>query len=196
MDDFPPGEVTRILADLGREEADRNEATHRLFELVHAELRRLAGGLMRDERPDHTLQATALVNEAYLRLVDGDGRIEWENRAHFFGIAATAMRRILVEHARERGAAKRGGDWKRVTLDEEIARSGVSDAEILDLDRVLTRLADLDPRMARVVDLRVFAGMEMKEIARILGVSERTVHGDWRMAKMWLSRELSGEGQS
>jgi RNA polymerase sigma factor (TIGR02999 family) len=194
MNDSRRGEVTRILMDLGRDDVDQIAASNRLFEAVYAELRRLAGGMMRGERRDHTLQPTALVHETYLRLVGGS-EIEWRNRAHFFGIAASAMRRILVEHARQRAAAKRGGAWKRVTLDSEIAQPGVSDVEVLDLDRALTNLAELDGRAARVVELRVFAGMEMKEIAHILGVSERTVHGDWRVAKMWLARELS-EGAS
>lgn len=193
MDKTPAGEITQILSSLARDAADSGAMASRLFELVYAELHRMAGALMRHERPGHTLQATALVNETYLRLVE-DRPVEWKGRAHFFGIAATAMRRILVEHARERAAAKRGGGWERVTLDEEIARSGVSDAEILDLDVALTRLAEMDARSARVVELRIFAGMEMKEIALILGVSERTVHGDWHVARMWLARELS-EGE-
>jgi len=186
------GEVTRILTDLKRDDVDKISASNRLFEVVYAELRRLATRLMRDERRGHTLQPTALVNETYLRLVGGAGT-EWENRAHFFGTAATAMRRILVEHARRRAAAKRGGGWQRVTLDEEIVRPGVSDVEVLDLNRALTRLGEMDGRMARIVELRVFAGMEMEEIARILDISERTVYGDWRVAKMWLARELSEE---
>jgi len=186
-------EISRILVDLNRENVDRIALANRLFEVVYGELRRLAGGLMRSERPDHTLQPTALVNEMYLRLV-GDSEIEWENRSHFFGAAAAAMRRILVEHARQHDAAKRGGGWTRVTLDDGIPGTGSPDIEVLDLDRALTRLAEMDERMERVVELRVFAGMEMKEIAHVLGVSERTVYDDWRIAKMWLARELS-EGQ-
>jgi RNA polymerase sigma factor (TIGR02999 family) len=190
MQETPAGEITRILSNLGRSDLDPGVVTGRLFELVYAELRRMAGGLMRNERPDHTLQPTALVNEAYLRLVEG-APVEWESRAHFFGIAATAMRRILVEHARERATAKRGGGWRRITLDGVIGQSGVTDAEILDLDLALNRLAEMDARMARVVEMHVFAGMGMTEIAHTLRVSERTVHGDWRMARMWLARELS-----
>ena len=186
------GEVTRILTDLKRDDVDKIAASNRLFEVVYGELRRLAARLMRDERRGHTLQPTALVNETYLRLVGGGGT-EWENRAHFFGTAATAMRRILVEHARRRSAAKRGGGWQRVTLDEEIVRPGISDVEVLDLNRALNLLGEMDGRMARIVELRVFAGMEMDEIARILDLSERTVYGDWRVAKMWLARELSEE---
>jgi RNA polymerase sigma factor (TIGR02999 family) len=190
MNDLSRGEITRILVDLGRDGVDRPAISNHLFEVVYGELRRLAAGMMRGERPDHTLQPTALVNETYLRLVD-DTQIDWQNRAHFFGIAATAMRRILVEHARQRATEKRGGGWQRVTLDGEIAQPDASDIEVLDLDRALSRLGELDGRAARVVELRVFAGMEMREIAHILEVSERTVHGDWRMAKMWLARELS-----
>jgi RNA polymerase sigma-70 factor, ECF subfamily len=188
------GEISRILVDLNREHGDHVALANRLFEVVYGELRRLAGGLMRSERPGHTLQPTALVNEMYLRLV-GDSGIEWENRAHFFGAAAAAMRRILVEHARRHAAAKRGGGWTRVTLDDRIPGTDPPDIEVLDLDRALTQLFEMDERMERVVELRIFAGMEMKEIAHVLGVSERTVYDEWRVAKMWLARELS-EGQS
>jgi RNA polymerase sigma factor (TIGR02999 family) len=190
MDPSGGGEVTRLLAGMGRGDLDRVDAVNRLFGVVYGELRRLAAGLLREERPDHTLQPTALVNEAYLRLVNG-APVPWQNRAHFFGIAATAMRRILVEHARRRAAAKRGGSWQRVTLDERIETDARFDIEILDLDRLLSRLGAMDGRMERVVEMRVFCGMEMGEIAHILGVSERTVHNDWRIAKMWLTRELS-----
>jgi RNA polymerase sigma-70 factor (ECF subfamily) len=186
--------ITQILAGLkGRGEPSR-AAADRLFEAVFDELRRLAGGLMNRERAGHTLQATALVNEAYIRLVD-DSKIDWRNRAHFFGIAARAMRQILVDHARQRAAGKRGGGWRRVTLDDGVALTDQPDIEILDLDRVLTELAGMDERMARVVELRVFAGMSVEETAHILGVSVRTVHNDWRVAKMWLARQLS-EGTS
>ena len=184
------GEITHLLAGLGRAGAERDDALNRLFGVVYAELRGLAAGLMRRERAGHTLQPTALVHEAYLRLVDGDA-VAWENRAHFFGVAATAMRRILVEHARRRAASKRGGKWQRVTLDERIAAEVSADLEILDLDRLLARLGEMDRRMERVVEMRVFCGMEMAEIAHILGVSERTVHNDWRVARMWLARALA-----
>jgi RNA polymerase sigma-70 factor, ECF subfamily len=191
-------EITRLLGELGAADVDQPAARNRLFVVLYGELRRLAGDLMRHERRDHTLQPTALVNEAYLRLVDAPGA-HWENRAHFFGIAASAMRQILVEHARRRSAAKRGGGGERVSLDEAMDSPGetppVSDAEILDLDRALTALGQLDERAARIVELRVFAGLEMKEIAQMLGVSERTIHGDWRIARMWLAREL-GDGSA
>jgi len=185
------GETTRLLSDLGGHGPDRTEAAKRLFVVVYDELRRLAAYLMRNQ-PDHSLQPTALVNEAYLRLMGGDG-ISWENRAHFFGIAASAMRQLLVDHARHRGAAKRGGDLERVPFDEAMGVSVIPDAELLDLDRAMTRLAAEDERMAQIVELRLFAAMEMKEIAHVTGVSERTVYNEWRVARMWLARELLKE---
>jgi RNA polymerase sigma factor (TIGR02999 family) len=166
---------------------------NRLFAAVHGELRRIAGRLMRDERPGHTMQATELVHEAYLRLVD-DKAIGWQGRAHFFGVAARAMRQILVDHARERAAAKRGGGLQRVALDDRVGLVGADVLDLLDLDRVLTGLAAFDERMAKVVEYRVFAGMSVEEVALVLGVSARTVHNDWRVAKMWLSRQLAGGG--
>ena len=183
------GEVTRILRILSGNEADRAKATDRLFEVTFSELRRLAASLMRKERSDHTLQATALVNEAYIRLV-GSEPLDWQGRAHFYGTAAAAMRRVLVEHARRRSAEKRGGGWEKIELSEKLQLAGRSDWEILDLDQTLTRFAGVDPRAARVVELRVFGGFREKEIAKILGVSERTARCDWRVAAMWLSREL------
>lgn len=188
------GNITRILNRLSDEGSSKAEAIDRLFEAVYPELGRLAGAMMRDERPDHTLAPAALVNEAYLRLV-GETDIEWQNRAHFFGIAATAMRRILVDYARRRSAAKRGGGWERVTLNSRLGGSGMPDVEVLDLDRALTQLTEMDERAGRVVELRVFAGMKTREIARILDVSERTVDSDWRAAKMWLKKRLSEESR-
>lgn len=183
-------EMTRILAGFPEEGTDHRAAADRVFELAYAELRRLASDLMRRERTDHTLRPTALVNEAYLRLVD-DSRVEWQSRAHFFGIAARAMRQILVEHARRRGAAKRGGGRARVTLDSGIALSAAPDITLIRLDEILSKLADFDARMARIVELRVFAGMNVREVAHVLGVSSRTVDNDWSVAKMWVSRELA-----
>lgn len=185
-----PGDITRILNRMDDNGLDRAEATNYLFEAVYPELGRLAGAMMRNESPGHTLAPAALVNEAYLRLM-GNAEIKWQNRAHFFGIAATAMRRVLVEHARRRAAAKRGGDWERVTLHSRLSGSGTPEVEILDLDRALTQLAELDQRMARVVELRIFAAMKTLEIARLLDVSERTVVGEWHAAKMWLKKKLS-----
>lgn len=195
MGEAPRVEITRILVDLRHQGADRAAITNQLFDGIYRELRRIAASMMRRERSGHTLQATALVHEAYLRLIDDTG-IQWEDRAHFFGIAASAMRQILVQHARRRGAAKRGGGWARVTLDDQIGAAPPSEVRVLDLDRALTGLAEMDGRMARVVELRVFGGLEVKEVAQVLDVSERTIAGDWRMAKAWLARELSGESSS
>ncbi len=147
---------------------------------------------MREERPDHTLQPTALVNEAYCRLVD-QKRMGWQNRAHFFGVAARAMRQILVDHLRKRNAAKRGGGLYRITLDDRLGVGCDRDMKVFELDEALTRLAGMDERMAKVVELRVFGGMTVEEVAHILGVSMRTVQNDWRVARMWLSREFTGE---
>ena len=145
---------------------------------------------MKRERANHTLQPTALVHEAYLKLV-GDPGARWESRAHFFGAAARAMRQILVDHARRHHAHKRGGELDRVTLDEEIADSNARSFEILALNDALEKLAAKDPRMARVVELRIFGGLVSKEVAHVLGFSKRTVDEDWKMAKMWLARELA-----
>ena len=192
MTESGDGEITRILKIVSSDREDRAAATERLFEVAYHELRELAAALMRRERAGHTLQATALVNEAYLRLL-GNTPIEWQDRAHFFGIVAKAMRRVLVEHARRRSADKRGGGWEKVTLDERVALGGRSELEILELDRILSRFAEIDPRAAHVVELRVFAGASEKEIAEVLKISQRTVRGDWRVASMWLARELRGK---
>ncbi len=183
-------EVTRILCALQKDPERGHEAAKRLFALVYRELRHVAGHLMREEAPGHTLEATALVHEAYLRLVDTD-TLDWRSRAHFFGIAARAMRRILVDHARERAAAKRGGGLRRVKLDTQVGLRGIEELDLLALDEVLTELAKIDERMARVVEYRVFAGMSVEQVAHILGISVRTVHNDWRVAKMWLTRQLA-----
>jgi RNA polymerase sigma factor (TIGR02999 family) len=191
MTETPHDELTEILLSFKGTEADGHSDTDRIFKIVYNELRRIAGGLMRAERPEHTLQPTALVNEAYCRLVD-QTRMEWQNRAHFFGVAARAMRQILVDYSRKRNAAKRGGDLQRITLDERLGVEVDMDLEVFELDEALTRLAQMDERMAQVVELRVFGGMTVEEVAHILGVSMRTVQNDWRVAKMWLSREFTG----
>lgn len=190
MGDEERSEITQILLSLDAEHIDRHKAADRLFDVAYSELRRLASDLMRGERPDHTLQSAALVHEAYLRLVD-DKQVKWQNRAHFFGIAARAMRQILVDHARRRGAAKRGGGWQKVTLDDDLGLEEASDVEILHIEDVLTRLADMHERMARIVELRIFGGLTMVEIAHVIGLSRQTVHDDWRVAKMWINRELA-----
>ena len=158
---------------------------------IYAELHRLAHHHMRAERSGRTLQTTALVNEAYLRLVD-TRRIRWESRAHFLGVAAQAMRRVLVDAARARGARKRGGAESPVVLDEALLAAPERSASLLALDDALTALASVDPRKSQMVELRYFAGLSVAETATVLGVSPETVHRDWRVAKAWLLRELSG----
>jgi RNA polymerase sigma-70 factor, ECF subfamily len=164
------------------------EIQERLFETIYAELREMAARILRRERPDHTLQPTALVHEAYLRLIDSE-RVPWQGRAHFFGAAARAMRQILVDHARKRKAAKRAG--QRVTLDDDLAVKHRPEIDILEIDDLLARLSNLDPRMGRVAELRVFGGLSIRELSLVLSVSERTVDGDWALAKKWIRRELS-----
>jgi RNA polymerase sigma factor (TIGR02999 family) len=194
MDESSRSKDTQIFLDLQMERITGAEATDRVFGLVYEELRRLAAALMRGERANHTLQATALVHALYCRLID-ETRIEWQSRAHFFGVAARAMRQILVDHARQRARAKRGGGWQRVTLDDRLESRAVSETEILRLDNALNRLAELDERMARVVELRAFGGLSAEDAAQVLGVTSRTIQSDWRMAEMWLARELDEGGQ-
>jgi RNA polymerase sigma factor (TIGR02999 family) len=158
--------------------------------LVYAELRRLARSYLQRERESHTLQPTALVHEAYLRLVD-QTRVTWENRAHFFGVAAQLMRRILVDHARARDAVKRGGSAVKLSLEEGHFRPEASEGDLLALDEALERLGATDARMSRVVEMRFFGGLSEAETAEVLGISDRTVRRDWQMAKLWLYRELS-----
>jgi RNA polymerase sigma factor (TIGR02999 family) len=159
---------------------------------VYAELHRLAHHQMRAERRGSTLQTTDLVNEAYLRLVDTH-RVRWESRAHFLGVAAQAMRRVLVDAARARGARKRGGGAPLIPLDESPPAVSERGASLVALDDALSALADVDPRKSRVVELRYFGGLSVTETAAVLGVSPETVHRDWRVAKAWLLRELSDE---
>ncbi len=183
-----PADVTTLLALVSG--GDR-VAMASLFDVLYRELRRLAVSTMRSERPDHTLQPTALVHEAFLRLTAGDTPIE--NRRHFFGIAATAMRRILVEHARARHAGKRGGHAPRVPLDGvDLALPVVLDAvDVEALDGALTQLATLDERQARIVELRFFAGLSVEETAGVVGLSPRTVKREWQLSRAWLRREMS-----
>ncbi|HEX7317646.1 MAG TPA: sigma-70 family RNA polymerase sigma factor [Pyrinomonadaceae bacterium] len=184
-----PSEVTRLLADWN---SGDESALDRLMPLVYAELRRLARLHLRHERPGHTIQPTALINEAYLRLVDLKD-VHWQNRAHFFGIAAQAMRRVLVDHARARLAHKRGGGALQVSLAEVAAVAEAPTADLLALDEALEELAKVDPRKARVVELRFFGGLSVEETAEVLKVSAATVIHDWRMAKAWLYREVKHE---
>jgi RNA polymerase sigma-70 factor, ECF subfamily len=170
-----------------------DDALERLMPLVEAELRRLAGAYMRRERREHTLQATALVNEAFLRLTDAR-RVRWQDRAHFLGISARLMRRVLVDHARHRGYQKRGGGAQRVTLHEELATLDPA-LDVVALDLALDALAKVDVRKSRTVELRFFGGLSVEETAEVLQVSPDTVKRDWRLAKLWLLRELEGEAQ-
>lgn len=182
----PRSEITELL----KEWSDgRAGAFDRLAPQIYAELRRLASSYMRRERADHTLQPTALVNEAFLKLVD-QRAVRWQNRAHFFGIAAQAMRRILVDHARARSAGKRGDGAQAIPLDDASAIAAMPDVDLLALDEALTRLARLDPQQSRVVELRFFGGLTMEETAEVLRVSPATVGREWTMAKAWLYAEL------
>lgn len=179
--------VTVLLEELQQGVPGAAEA---LIPAVYAELRKLAANYMRSERASHTLQPTALVHEAFLKLVDQRDQ-NWQNRSHFFGIAAQLMRRILLDHARRRSAQRRGGGH-RVTLQDGMALAGAPQLDLLELNSALDRLAALDPRQAKVVELKFFAGLEIEEIAAVTGTSPATVKRDWVMAKAWLSRELKG----
>jgi RNA polymerase sigma factor (TIGR02999 family) len=181
-----PGEVTQLLKAMSQGDGKAAEA---LFPLVYAELHRLARSYMRRERPDHTLQATALINEAYLRLAHQD--IDWNSRAHFIGIAAQVMRRVLVDYARVHGAEQRGGALKRVELREELVISPRQLDQAVLLDEALRKLETHNPRQARVVELRHFGGLSVDQIASLLGVAPRSVKRDWSIARVWLFRELS-----
>jgi RNA polymerase sigma-70 factor, ECF subfamily len=184
-----PGAVTELL----RAWTDGDDgALERLTPLVAAELRRLARAHMRRERQGHTLQTTALMNEAFLRLTDAR-RVRWQDRSHFIGMAARLMRRVLVDHARSRGYVKRGGNVRRVTLDEGLVAAGEPALDVVELDRALEALAAVDARKSRVIDLRFFGGLSVEETAEVLQVSTDTVKRDWRLAKLWLLRELAGQ---
>jgi RNA polymerase sigma factor (TIGR02999 family) len=180
-------EITELIADVRRGD---NVAAEDLFRRVYRELRQLAANYMRRERRDHTLQPTALVHEAYLRVLK-ERDVSYENRAHFFGVAANVMRRILVDHARAHRAEKRGGRDVKVTLEDTPAIAVENFDYILDVDEALDRLAVLDPRQARIVELRFFAGLSVEQTAEVLGVTSRTVVRDWRVARAWLQRELA-----
>ncbi len=165
------------------------EALSRLIPLVYQELHRMAVRYMRRERPGHTLQASGLVNEAYLKLVD-QKNVQWQNRAHFFGIASQLMRRILVDHARTRIRGKRGGDITKISLDETAVVSMDKAAEFIMLDNALRGLAEIDPQKSRIVEMKIFCGLSTEEIAVVEKVSPRTIRREWRRAKAWLHREL------
>ncbi|MGI8819781.1 MAG: sigma-70 family RNA polymerase sigma factor [Chthoniobacterales bacterium] len=182
-------DVTELLQSWGDGDAD---APERLMPLVYEELRLRARDYLRRERADHTLQPTALVHEAYLRMVD-DSTMTWQNRAHFYGIAARLMRRILVDHARAHNTNKRGGLALKFTLDEARALPCEETSDLLVLDGVLQDFARIYPRKCEVVELKFFGGLEAKEISKVLGISEKTVLRDWSFAKLWLCRALTEE---
>lgn len=181
-------ETTRILADLANGDGS---AADRLLPLVYDELRGLAAKFMQAESPGHTFQPTALANDAYLRLID-QSNTDWKNRAHFFALASRMIRRILVDHAREKAALKRGGDRERVTFDGRAAREGLSPAELLALDEALEDLGRLNDRHRQIVEMRYFGGLTVEETARVLDLSPQTIKADWAMARAWLRVHLEG----
>lgn len=183
----PPHEVTQLLVAWSNgDQVARDE----LMSVVYQELHRLAHHYMKRESPGHTLQTSALVNEAFLKLID-QRDVRWQNRAHFFGIAAQMMRRILVDYARNRRYAKRGGGARELSLDEALIVSDERSAEVLALDETLQRLAEFDPRKSQIVEFRFFGGLSIEETAEVLAVSPGTVMRDWTLAKAWLRREMS-----
>ncbi len=193
MDSMPvPQDITQLLLAWREGEA---AALEKLVPVIYKELHTMAHRYMRGERPDHTLQTTALVNEAYLRLVDSS-KVHWQNRAHFFAISAQAMRRVLVDMARSRRFLKRGGEVEKVSLDEALAVSQVPGADLVALDDALKTLAEMDPRKSQVVELRFFGGLSTEESAEVLNVSTDTVLRDWKLAKVWLAREMKKEQKS
>jgi RNA polymerase sigma factor (TIGR02999 family) len=180
-------DVTRLLVRLT--DGDRG-VLDELLPVVYGELRKLASSYLRRERVGHTLQPTALVHEAYMRLVD-QTQVQWQNRAHFFGVAAQMMRRILVDYARAHEAEKRGGEFQKLSLDENIDVSGERDVNLVALDDALNLLADIDPQKMKIVELRFFGGLSVEETAEVLGVSAPTVKRQWRMAKAWLYGQVN-----
>jgi RNA polymerase sigma-70 factor, ECF subfamily len=178
--------VTMLLRQL---RSGNQNAVAELVPLLYDELRRIASRYLQRERPDHTLQATALVHEAYLRLVDQKD-VEWQNRSHFFGVAAQQMRRILVDYARAHHAAKRGGPLPKISLDDALAIAEGRTGDLLELDEALTRLSSIDPQQVRIIELRFFAGLTIEETADLLDISPATVKREWTTAKAWLAREI------
>jgi RNA polymerase sigma factor (TIGR02999 family) len=184
-----PENITGLLARYGRGD---KESLDELMPIVYDELRRQAARYLRREKAGHTLQTTALIHEAYVRLVD-QRNVQWQNRAHFFGIAAQMMRRILVDHARSKQRVKRGGSEIRVSLSDATVAVKGQDLDVVALDEALERLGQIDEQQSRVVELRFFSGLSVEETAAVMGISKSTVKRDWSMAKAWLHRELSGE---
>lgn len=181
-----PPTITQLLCEWSE---GNQAAVDQLMPLVYDELRRLARSYLRRERPDHTLQSTALVHEAYIRLIDQHS-VNWQNRAHFFGIASQMMRRILVNHALARGAAKRGGPATKLSLDEAV-RFEQPDVDLIALDEALKEMETLDPRQARIVELRFFGGLSIEETAEVVNLSPATVKREWSTARLWLRRQIS-----
>lgn len=188
----PPPNVTELLRNWS--DGDK-QAQEKLFQIVYDELHRQAARYLRHEHPGLSLQTTDLIHEAYLRLIDQQ-HVEWQNRLHFFAMSAKVMRHILVDHARSRQAAKRGGSIIRLPLDEAMVVSPGQNLDFLALDEALNRLAKIDPQQSQVVELRFFSGINVEDTAKLLGVSERTVKRDWNVAKAWLRRELSRGAQN
>ena len=187
MDPASSHELTELLR--GWNDGDQ-KVLERIVELAYPELRKIARRCLRRERPEHTIQATALVHEAYLRLFD-IWQVRWQDRGHFFAIIAKVMRRILIEYARAQGCSKRGGGRRRVNLDEALVISAESDPEIVRLDEALEKLAGFDSRKAQVVEMRYFGGLTSDEVASVLGISRQSVNRDWSLAKAWLVREMT-----
>lgn len=186
MNTLPSHEISQLLNAWG--DGDQ-AALEKLIPLVHHELHKLAGRYMRRENPGHTLQTSALVNEAYLKLVD-QKNVKWQNRAHFFGVAAQLMRRILVDHARGRARSKRGNYPRKVSLEDMTLVSNEKAAELIALDEALNKLATIDPLKSRIVEMKIFCGSKMEEISEVTNLSVSTIEREWRRAKAWLHREL------
>lgn len=185
----PQQDVTQLLARLS---SGDDKAGEELFPLIYRQLHALASRYMRKERSDHTLQPTALVHEAFLKL--GGGReVDWESRAHFLRFAAQAMRNILIDHARKHGSAKKGGSWERKPLRDDLILVGDFSKNVLLLNGSLNRLAQVDEQMAKIVELRFFGGLNVEEVAKVIGVSSRTVKSDWRIAKAWIKQDIEKE---
>jgi RNA polymerase sigma factor (TIGR02999 family) len=187
MKSSPSSRVTQLLEKF--EPGDRH-AGEQLFADVYTELRTLAARYLHRERKSHTLQPTALVHEVYLKLV-GQTRVDWQGRAHFLAIAARAMRQILVDHARRHRAAKRGGNRHRIAFDDNLVIESSRDVDLLALEDALTKLTKLDPRQAQMIELRFFGGLDIAEVAKVMGISKRSVEREWTMVRAWLRRELS-----
>ena len=189
MDETTADQIAAILAEAA---PGRPPDAQRLIPLVYDDLRELAANYLRRENPGHTLQSTALVNEAFLKLVD-QTRVNWRGKTHFFAVSAEIMRRILVDHARTKQHQKRGGDRQRIALHDDMKISAQRDEDLLAVDEAMVKLAERDPRQAKIVELRFFAGLTVAEVAEVLGVSKRTVESEWTMIRAWLRRELSDE---